>query len=123
MFKQYANQIVILGELPQDQMQNFYNAIDLLVVASVNSTEAFGIVQIEAMLTGCPVVATDLPGVRVPVKLTGMGAIARVADSHDLAEKILRVLATKYDSHQVKRQLQEQFADEKIVKSYLEIYG
>ncbi len=123
MFKEYANQIVILGELPQNQMQNFYNAIDLLVVASVNSTEAFGIVQIEAMLTGCPVVATDLPGVRVPVKLTGMGAIARVADSPDLAEKILRVLATKYDSHKVKQQLQEIFADDKIVNSYIELYG
>ena len=52
-------------------------------------------VQVEAMLEGTPVVATDLPGVRVPIQTTGMGEIAKIADSEDLARKIVNVLNKK----------------------------
>ena len=47
------------------------------------------------MLEGTPVVATDLPGVRVPIQTTGMGEIAKIADSEDLARKIVNVLNKK----------------------------
>jgi glycosyltransferase involved in cell wall biosynthesis len=45
------------------------------------------------MLCGTPVVATDLPGVRQPVRMTGMGAIVPPADPAALAEGMARVLA------------------------------
>ena len=54
-------------------MGSFYTCIDVLVVPSINSTEAFGLVQVEAMMMGVPVVASDLPGVRVPVQKQGWG--------------------------------------------------
>ena len=49
------------------------------------------------MISDCPVVASDLPGVRVPIKMTGLGEIAKVGDSAALTKKIKKVLATKYD--------------------------
>ena len=73
-------------------MPAFLGAIDCLVVPSVNSTESFGLVQAEAMLCGTPVVASDLPGVRQPVRMTGMGEIVPVGDETALAAAILRVL-------------------------------
>jgi glycosyltransferase involved in cell wall biosynthesis len=66
---------VFLGNLSEKQLGAFYKVIDVLVLSSINSTEAFGMVQAEAMLLGTPVVATDLPGVKVPVSLTKMGII------------------------------------------------
>jgi len=48
--------------------------------------------QIEAMMHGVPVVASNLPGVRQPVKMTGMGEIAAVGDAEDLARALLQVL-------------------------------
>lgn len=84
---------IFLGTLSMQQMAAFYPNIDLLVVASTNSTETFGFVQIEAMMNGKPVVASDLPGVRQPVAMTGMGLVSPVGDADALAENMLAVLA------------------------------
>jgi glycosyltransferase involved in cell wall biosynthesis len=82
-----------LGNLPPEEMAAFYPNLDVLVVPSLNSTEAFGLVQIEAMLNGVPCVASALPGVRMPVRMHGMGRVAAVGDSADLAKCLLDVLA------------------------------
>jgi glycosyltransferase involved in cell wall biosynthesis len=81
-----------LGNLDPVQMAAFYPNLDVLTVPSLNSTEAFGLVQIEAMLNGVPCVPSALPGVRQPVTMHGAGKIARIGDSADLAEAILGVL-------------------------------
>jgi glycosyltransferase involved in cell wall biosynthesis len=62
------------------------------VVPSLNSTESFGRVQIEAMLNGVPVVASHLPGVRQPVTMTGMGRVVPVGDAASLATAIVSLL-------------------------------
>lgn len=81
-----------LGNLNPAQMAAFYPNLDVLVVPSLNSTEAFGLVQIEAMMNNVPCVASALPGVRRPVQMTGMGKIAPIGDSVKLAESILEIL-------------------------------
>jgi glycosyltransferase involved in cell wall biosynthesis len=81
-----------LGNLNPLQMAAFYPNLDVLVVPSLNSTEAFGLVQIEAMLNGVPSVASALPGVRMPVQMHKMGRVARIGDAASLAESILEVL-------------------------------
>ncbi len=81
-----------LGELNPNQMAAFYRAIDLLVLPSLNSTEAFGLVQIEAMMNGVPCVASNLPGVRQPIKRHGMGHVAEIGGIDSLANAILDVL-------------------------------
>ena len=73
-------------------MAAYYPNLDVLVLPSLNSTEAFGLVQIEAMLNGVPSVASNLPGVRQSVKIHGMGQIAPIGDSRGLAEAVLEVL-------------------------------
>ena len=82
-----------LGNLDPVQMAAFYPNLDVLTVPSLNSTEAFGLVQIEAMLNGTPCVPSALPGVRQPVKMHGMGRVAKIGDAADLAESIIAVLS------------------------------
>jgi glycosyltransferase involved in cell wall biosynthesis len=82
-----------LGNLDPAQMAAYYPNLDLLVVPSLNSTEAFGLVQIEAMLNNVPCVASALPGVRRPVQMTGMGQVTPIGDANALAEAILEILA------------------------------
>ncbi len=81
------------GVLNPGQMASYYPNLDVLVLPSLNSTEAFGLVQIEAMMNGVPSIASDLPGVRQPVKLHGMGRIIPIGDSAALSAALLEVLS------------------------------
>lgn len=73
-----------------DELAALYAAADVLVLPS--ETECFGLVQVEAMLCGTPVVATDIAGARVPVQTTGMGVLVAPRDVAALAEGIATVL-------------------------------
>jgi len=78
--------------LDPSSMAAFYPNLDVLVVPSLNSTEAFGLVQIEAMLNGVPCIASNLPGVRQPILTTGMGIVTPIGDSHALSEALIEIL-------------------------------
>ncbi len=80
-----------LGVLPLEKMAEYFPNLDVLVVPSLNSTETFGLVQVEAMMNGIPVVASDLPGVRVPVGMTGMGEVIPIGDAGSLGAALLRI--------------------------------
>jgi len=84
-----------LGNLSQQQLAAFYPNMDVLVVPSLNSTEAFGLVQVEAMMNNVPCVASALPGVRRPVQMHAMGKVVPIGDSSALAEALLEIFAKK----------------------------
>ena len=81
-----------LGVLSMQQMAAFYPNIDILTVPSTNSTETFGFVQIEAMMNGKPTVASNLPGVRQPSRISGMGEVVPIGDSDALAKAMIEIL-------------------------------
>ena len=95
LIERYKPYLTFLGTLSPAEMADFFAACDVVTVASINNTESFGLVQVEAFLCGTPVVATDLPGVRQPVKMTGMGEIVPVADVQGLAAGVVRVLRNR----------------------------
>ncbi len=92
LFKRYADHYRLLGTLHGEELTAFYKNLDVLCICSLNSTESFGLVQIEAMRNGVPVAACNLPGVRQPVTMTGMGEVTEIGDSTALAEAIIRIL-------------------------------
>ncbi len=90
---QYMDHFTFLGVLDPTEMACFYKACDVTVLPSVNSTESFGLVQIESMICGTPVVASNLPGVRQPVQMTGMGKVVPIRNAQALGEAILAILS------------------------------
>lgn len=82
---------IFLGNLSGSTLASFYRSIDVLILPSINQTEAFGMVQAEAMLNHTPVIATDLPGVNVPIRLTNMGILVPAGESHSLTKAISKI--------------------------------
>jgi glycosyltransferase involved in cell wall biosynthesis len=107
-----------LGVLTQEQMPAFYAACDVLVVPSLNSTESFGLVQVEAMLCGTPSIASNLPGVRQPPRMTGMGAVTPIGDSDALAEAIIRIIQDPGDYARPRDVIADTFSLERTVSGY-----
>jgi glycosyltransferase involved in cell wall biosynthesis len=114
--------IEILGTIPNKQMGNFFGACDVLTVPSINSTESFGLVQIEAMLSGCPVVASNLPGVREPVRVTGMGEVVPIKDARALAAAIVQVIQNKARYVRPRREIEQTFALERTLEEYERLF-
>ena len=112
-----------LGFLSDEDFMRFFAACDLLVFSSLNATESFGIVQIEALSQGTPVVASDLPGVRQPVFRTGIGRIVPVRDAESLAEGIISVLEEGPGARKVPEAYLGQFEQKKVAERYQEIYS
>lgn len=87
--EQLSGAVEIPGHIPEDELFAFYRSLDVLVLPSVNSYEAFGMVQVEAMKAGVTVIATDRPGVRRPVQMTGFGRLVPPCDPRALAAAII----------------------------------
>ena len=114
---------VFLGNLSEKQLGAFYKVIDVLVLPSINSTEAFGMIQAEAMLLGTPVVATNLPGVKIPISLTKMGIIVEPKNEQQLAEAISEILKNrqKYTNKNLVKNAEKIFDIKKVYQFYQNI--
>ncbi len=92
LISKYKKSIFLLGNVDYDELPFYYSMCDVLILPSIDPLEAFGIVQAEAMLCGTPVIATSLPGVRVPIRKTGMGILIKPKSAKSIANAIISVL-------------------------------
>ncbi len=122
MLQRYADHWTFLGVLAPREMASFYSMCDVTVLPSLNSTESFGLVQIESMICGTPVVASELPGVRQPIRMTGMGRAARVGDPDALAAAILEVIEDPESYAGDSAGIARRFSPEQTARAYVQLF-
>lgn len=103
--------VLLLGYIHDDDIPNYFEASELFVLSSVMKTEAFAIVQIEAMSCGTPIVATRIKESGVSWvnqhKISGLNVPVR--DAHALADAILRFFSDKDLQHRLAKGAKERF--------------
>ena len=111
-----------LGNLDPVQMSAFYPNLDVLTVPSLNSTEAFGLVQIEAMMNGVPCVPSALPGVRRPVQMHNMGVVSEIGNAESLANSILEILDHPEKYHGDILEIKKAYDPDSIAQEYEKLF-
>lgn len=107
-----------LGILPAKDWSAFFHEAEVTVLPSINRTESFGMVQVESMVCGTPVISTDLPGVRQPVSLTGMGLIVPPKNSTALAQALIEILNRPNGYGGDRSKLISRFSPETVATEY-----
>lgn len=109
------------GALPHEQVVHIMSAYDLLVLSSL--AETFGVVVVEALASGVPVVATRSGGPE-EVLTPDLGVVVEKADSEALAEGIADVLARPGDfpPDHLRRVTEERFGEAKIAARLVGLY-
>lgn len=83
--------IVVLGRIEGERLPDYYAAADVFCAPALGG-ESFGVVLLEAMACGTPVVASDIPGYRDVLERAGGGVLFRRGDETDLAERLVELL-------------------------------
>lgn len=98
LLKQYKEQVRELGlesrvkfagYVSDEDLPKHYNLSEIFILPSINKNEAFGIVLIEALACGKPLIASNLKGVRAVVDSGRNGLLTEPKNSRDIAAKIL----------------------------------
>jgi ubiquinone/menaquinone biosynthesis C-methylase UbiE len=98
------------------RLANFYAMCDLF--AQPSRTDMLGLVQVEAMLSGTPVVVSDIPGARVVVQETGYGRLSPPQDPASLAEHIIAVLRAPDEYRPERAEVQKLFDTDRALAQY-----
>lgn len=121
-----TDRVRFLGRVSQENLPRVYAACDVFVLPSVSRLEAFGIVALEAMATGKPVVVADIPGVREVIEDGREGLLADPVNPQDLAAKIQRLIGDPALRERMGRLGREKvlanFTTEKVADQVLAIY-
>jgi len=89
------DKVIFVGRVSGQKLPNFYNLADIFVFPSITKSEAFGLVLLEAMACGCPILVSNLPGPRMLVKENINGLLVKPKDVNDLAKKLKFLLENK----------------------------
>ena len=114
-----------LGNVLQPALCRLYNIADVSVAPS--RSEGFGLVAVEAMACGIPVVASDVGGLPGIVNESN-GALAAVEDPDSLAQAILGVLRREETCdlaswrREIARYAREEYGQDRIIHELEALY-
>ena len=116
------NHVLFLGK--QDNLEELYSISDLMLLLS--EKESFGLVALEAMACGVPVIGTNVGGIPEVISDGKTGYICELGDIDTVVDKALHLLSDEKLHQQFSQEsiqtVQEHFHGEKIVKQYEDIY-
>lgn len=119
--------IYFLGEIGGDMLADYYQAADMFILPACERSEAFGLVQVEAMASGLPVISTELgTGTSFVNKSGETGLVVRPKNPNSLRDGILYLLnnpdVRREMGYRGKERAMNEFSLETMVDRVLNLY-
>ncbi len=115
------------GSVPFEDLPRAYQAADVHVLPSIDYSEAFGVVTLEAMSTGIPSIVSDLPGVRQVIAPNETGSLVLSGDVASLTATLDRYCGdeayTKACGARARIRACAHFDEKNLAKRLLEVYN
>ncbi len=123
-----TERVKFLGAVPDGRLRSLYKRARFLVLPSVAPSEAFGMVQLEAMAAGRPVISTDLKSGVPYVNQHGVtGLIVPPSDPQALAAAMSALIEDEPRAlamgQAAQRRVLDEFHVDKVVDAHIELYG
>lgn len=87
-----GDKVNFVGRVEEDKMADYYQSADVLVLPSFDKSEAYGMVILEALGNGLPVIASDLPGVRTLIA-SERGRLVPPGNKEELAAALIEIFS------------------------------
>jgi rhamnosyl/mannosyltransferase len=122
------NKVHLVGMIPEYDLGNYYKSCDLFCLSSIEKSEAFGVVQLEAFRFGKPIVSTKIKGSGVDwVNLNLIsGVVVSPKNSKEIAIAIEKVLSNEKQyakfSHNALKRFNDLFTKKTMVESIIQLY-
>ncbi|MBC1558429.1 glycosyltransferase family 4 protein [Listeria booriae] len=97
------NNVQCYDLLPQEELVSLYNEMDVFLFPSRRKGESLGLVGIEAMACGVPVIGSQIAGIQGYLVEGKNGYFAEVGNPYSIAEKLFQFHASSEDEKQVLR--------------------
>lgn len=118
------DKMIFAGNVPDDELPAYYNLADIFVLPSIDKSEAFGIVLLEAAACGKAAIASNLAGVRTVVYDGETGLLAEPGNPADLAKKIGILLSDDELRRKMgaagRKMVLEKYSNSETTKKYLQ---
>lgn len=105
--QKYKDNLTFLGLLSEPELSFFYKNLDLYITPS--RSDCFPLAQMEAALSGVPLLCTDIPGARMLVKETGVGLLTPVDNLPRMAESIVNLIKNNSRFRRRQKEVREYF--------------
>lgn len=120
------SRVLFAGYVKDEELPYYYASCDVFVLPSISEHEGFGIVQLEAMACGKPVITTKIPGV-IEVDINETASIhVPPRDYKALATALLTLLKNKRLAKEMGRRgrklIEEKYSLEKVTKKIIKLY-
>jgi rhamnosyl/mannosyltransferase len=118
--------ILFTGAAAENDLAKYYNLADAVILPSIDKSEAFGIVLIEAMACAKPVITANLAGVRSVYENNVSGLSFEVLDKEDLEQKVRKLFQNDELRAQMgvsaRQRVEKMYAQDVLIKRLEEIY-
>ena len=114
--------VQLRGAIPEEELSDFYRAADLTVVPS-RSLEGFGLVALESLACGTPVVVSDAGGLPEAVAGLTPSLIAPAGDGGALAERLNEARAGAVPTRRECRDHAKRFSWKDAAAEHIAVYG